>query len=232
MIRRTSLLAALVCVAAPVATLRADDTIWLAGGEGSDADFYTYTGLIVPGPGRKDGRGWFQRYWVDRFGYEYESGPELIEARVWGGEAALGYGAPTANGWRSISFGLRYTDTKLSPDDREASARGEQYSAKIQLEGETEFSPGWRIGAIGSYTFAQEQYWGRVRLTRRVAEDWSVGTEAVANGNEEAQSVAAGLLLTLQPHGAPWSVGLKAGYRDQEDSDDGAYGGLELSRAF
>lgn len=228
---RKHLFAALLCVAAPVATLQADDTIWLAGGEGSDADFYTYTGLIVPGPARKDGRGWFQRYWVDRFGYEYESGQELIEARVWGGEAALGYGAPTARGWRSISFGLRYTDTELSPDDRAASARGEQYSAKIQVEGETELSPGWRIGAIGSYTFVQEQYWGRVRLSRRVSDQWSVGTEAVVNGNEETQSVAGGLLLTLQPVGAPWSVGLKAGYREQDESD-GAYGGLELSRAF
>jgi len=229
--RLLAALAALACAAGPAAALRADETILLAGAEGSDADFYTYTGLVVPGPGRKDGRGWFQRYWVDRFGYEYESDPDLIEARVWGGEAALGYGVPTAHGWRSFSFGLRYTDTELSPDDREASARGEQYSAKIQFEAESEFSPGWRIGAITSYTFVQEQYWGRVRLTRRVAENWSVGAEAIANGNEEAESVAGGMLLTLQPNGAPWSVGLKAGYREQDESD-GAYGGLELYRAF
>jgi hypothetical protein len=53
----------------------------------------------------------------------------------------------------------------------------------------------------------------------------------VANGNDEARSIAGGLLFTLQPVGASWSAGLKAGYRVQDESD-GAYGGIELSRAL
>ncbi|MBX3705325.1 MAG: cellulose biosynthesis protein BcsS [Pseudomonadales bacterium] len=229
--RSTRLVTMLLCVVAPLVPLRAEDTLLLVGAEGSAADFYTYAGAIVPGPGRKDGRGWFQRYWGERFGYEYENGGQTVEARVWGAEVALGYGIPTGGGWRSVSLGLRHTDTELEPDDRGASARGSQFSAKLQLEGETEFRPGWRIGAIGSYTFVQQQYWGRVRVTRRLIEQLSVGFEAVANGNDESRSVAGGLLLTLQPAGASWSAGFKAGYREQDDSG-GAYGGLELSRAL
>lgn len=210
---------------------RAEQTLFLSGGEYSDAVYYGYAGLVVPGPARENGRGFFQRYWLDGLGYEYDGGPGRIKAKAWGGEASLGYGTSNASGWGSMSLGLRYTDTTLSPDDPTATARGSQTGVKVQLEGETEVAPSWRIGGIASYTSAQNGYWGRLRLTHRTTGSSSVGAEFALNGNDEAQSSAAGLLFSVQPAGSSWSILFKAGYRFDSDAD-GIYGGLEFGYGF
>ena len=57
------------------------------------------------------------------------------------------------------------------------------------------------------------------------------GFEALANGNDEADATAIGLVKTFEPGASGFSVGLKAGYRFQDDAD-GAYGGLELGYSF
>ena len=220
----------LLCLlGAPLA--QAEDRLFLAGGEMSEAAYYTYLGMIVPGPGRKDGRGFFQRYWLDGFGYEYVGGPGRIEARAWGAEASLGWGTSSPSGWSSVSAGLRFTDTSLSPDDPAATARGSQVGIKLQFDGEHDLGADWRIGAIASYTTRQDGYWGRVRLMNRGSPGRSVGAEFLANGNDEADATAAGLVLVIQPSGGRWSVGLKAGYRFQDEAD-GVYGGIEFGRSF
>jgi hypothetical protein len=213
------------------APVLANERLFLSGGETSEDDYYTYLGLIVPGPGQKNGKGWFQRYWIDRFGYEYDGGPGRIDARAWGGEAALGYVTPTSGGWWSASAGLRYTDTSLSPDDVNASARGGQASAKFQLELDQEVAADWRFGAIASYTLEQSQDWGRLRVTHRLSPQWSLAGEAVANGNDETDSIASGLVVIWQPPATSWTLGLKSGFRHQ-DTTDGVYAGIEIGTAF
>jgi len=213
-------------------TARADDRMFLAGGEYSDAAYYAYTGMIVPGPGRVGGRGLFQRYWLDRFGYEYLGGPGRVEASAWGAEAALGYGAGSESGWWAVSLGLRYTDTDLTPDDPDAEARGSQVGGKLQLEVERALSSAWRLGAMASYASQQNGYWGRARLTYGPTAARSYGIEVVANGNDEADSTATGLVFTVRPAASKLTVSLKAGYRFQDDDYDGAYGGVELGYGF
>jgi len=93
-----------------------------------------------------------QRYWLDRYGYgyEYEGAPGLLQADVWGAEAALGYGGASADGRRNVSLGARCTDTVLDPDDPTANARGSQIGAKVQVEVEHAIAAQWRLGAIAS----------------------------------------------------------------------------------
>jgi hypothetical protein len=222
-------LAALGLIAA--GPLHADDRIFLAGGEYSDVAYYSYAGLIVLGPGRENGRGFLQRYWLDRFGYEYDGAPGRVEADAFGAEAALGYGASSATGWWTVSLGLRYTNTDLSPDDRSASARGSQLGGKLQLEVDHAIAATWRAGAIASYSNQQDGYWGRIRVMHQATPLGSVGFEFVANGNDEADSTATGLVLGFKPSASRWSASLRAGYRFQ-DEDDGAYGGLEFGYGF
>jgi len=210
---------------------RADERVWLAGAEYSDVAYYTYTGLILPGPKRENGRGFLQRYWLDRFGYEYDGAPGRVEASAWGAEAALGYGAASAGGWWTVSLGLRYTDTDLTPDDPRAQARGSQLGGKLQLELEQPLSADWRIGAIASYSNRQNGYWGRARLMFTPQPARAFGAEVVVNGNDEADSVATGLVLALRPTSSAWSVAFRAGYRFQ-DEEDGVYGGLEIGYGF
>jgi hypothetical protein len=211
---------------------RAQDRLLLAGGEYSDAAYYTYTGLILPGPGpRENGRGFVQRYWIDWFGYEYDGAPGRVEAEAFGAEAALGYGVSSAAGWATVSVGARYTDTDLTPDDPQATARGRQWGAKFQVEGERDVAPSWRAGGIAAYTAGQDSYWARARLMRKLDGAQSLGAEFIANGNTEADATAVGLVFAVQPQASRWSASLKAGYRFQDEAD-GAYGGLEVGYAF
>jgi len=227
MISRSLLALACLCAASAVV---ADDRLFLAGAEVSDGAYYGYTGLILPGPHRENGRGFVQRYWLDSFGYEYDGATDRIKATAYGAEAALGYGTSSERGWGTVSLGLRFTNTDLSPDDPAAKARGSQLGVKFQLEGERQIADAWRLGGAASYTSEQDSYWARVRLMHGTPAR-ALGAEFVANGNNEAHSEAAGFVVSFQPRAGAWSVGLKAGYRKQSGAD-GPYGGVELGYAF
>lgn len=226
-----SLWSGLLASLAVLPAAHAEDGLLLAGAEVSDAAYYTYLGAIVPGPGRENGRGFFQRYWLDGFGYEYDGTPGRVDARAWGAEASLGWGTSSSSGWGSVSAGLRFTDTSLSPDDPAATARGGQLGLKLQLDGEHDLGNNWRLGAIASYATRQDGYWARLRLMNRGSAGRSLGLEFVANGNDEANSTAAGIVYAVQPPARRWSVTFRAGYRLQDEAD-GVYGGIEFGRGF
>jgi hypothetical protein len=215
---------------APVASIAAERLL-LAGAEVSEAAYYSYVGSVLPLGAQDAGRGWFQRYWLDRYGYEYDGAPGRVEADAFGAEAALGYGGSSEAGWWGVSLGVRYTDTDLSPDDPSATGRGSQFGGKVQLDGEGTIATAWRLGGIASYSNEQNAYWGRARVTRILDPTRAFGLEALANGNDEADATAAGLFFTFRPAAARFSLGLKAGYRFQDDAD-GAYGGVEIGFGF
>ncbi len=208
----------------------ASDRLVLTGGEAGNGSYYSYAGIVLPGPGREAGRGLLQRYWIDAFGYEYDGEPGVVDASAYGMEAALGYGTSFSRGWASAYVGLRYTDTDLQPDDPSAQARGRQVGIKLDIQGDYEIVPGWRANAIASYTSNQGAYWSRVRVMRALSAGRSLGGDVVVGGNDESHAESLGLVFVFQPS-VPWSVGLKAGYR-HESEDDGAYAGIELGYSF
>ncbi len=217
------------CFSIPAA---AQENTWFAGAEGSETSYSGYVGLIVPSDGlAEQGSGWFQRYWVDTFGYEYLGQPGLIEAEAYGAEAAIGWSASSADGYGAISIGYRFVDTELTPDDVTANARGGKSGAKIQFDGERRFSADWKAQVIASYTTSFDGYWSRMRLLNTSNASVHMGLEVAAQGNDEYDAWLTGLVAVFQPSDGAWSVALKAGYRFQDELD-GAYGGLELSRRF
>jgi hypothetical protein len=218
--------------ATTVPSASAADRLVLFGAEVAEAAYYTYAGTVLPLGARENGRGWFQRYWVDAYGYEYDGGPGRVQADAYGLEGALGYGGSDEHGWWSVSLGLRHTDTSLEPDDKAASARGSQLGGKFQVEAERRVADAWRLGAMASYSNEQNAYWARARLMHGASASRAFGVEAVANGNDEADSTAFGFATTFQPGASQrWTVGLKAGYRFQDDAD-GVYGGIEFGYGF
>jgi hypothetical protein len=230
-ISKTAVSSVLACIGLAPAPAMAAEPLLLAGGEIAEAAYYSYVGIVLPLGTPQHGRGWFQRYWLDRYGYEYDGAPGRVEADAYGAEAALGYGGSNEAGWWGVSLGVRYTDTTLEPDDPAANGRGSQFGGKLQVDVERKLTAGWRLGGIASYSNEQNAYWGRARLTRDAQPTRVFGLEAVANGNDEADATAAGCFVAFHPAAAKWSIGLKAGFRFQDDAD-GAYGGVELGYAF
>lgn len=219
-------LAALLCAPA-----LAKDALLLGGVEGSPETSYAYVATVLPLPGSKLGSGWVQKYWLDRLTYSYRSGDREIDARAYGAEAALGYQNSWAGGWGAAYLGVRYSDTRLTPDNPDSRVRGGQFGAKVQLEGEQDFTE-WRANGIASYVFASRGYWARARLQYRLPNGLYLGPELIVQGDPDYRGRSAGLALTGLRVGAKTYLGFHGGVRKIEGTNREGYVGLELGSVY
>lgn len=219
-------IAVLACMAALQA--RAQDGVALAGIEGSNATHSAYLGTVRPLAGSGLGKGWVQRYWLDYTRYRYEKTPvQDIDASVVGAEVALGYQDSSESGWWSAYVGGRYGNTRLSPDDPANEDRGGDFSAKLQFEGETALSPGWRINGIVSHVVAHSNYWARVRLERWLGDGLRVGPEFVAQGDPLYHLHKIGVYVGGIRLGEAAALTVKLGASKLSAERTGAYAGVE-----
>ena len=217
---------------AVIAPASAQRGIALAGMEVSRDDQYAYLGAVLPLPGQRLGNGFVQRYWIDYIGYRYQqSALQDIDAKVLGGEAALGFQQAESGSWWGAYLGARYANTRLSPDDPGNDDRGPRWRAKLQIEGETSLAGNWRINGILSHQIANDDYWARVRLQTTFKNKWHVGPEFVAQGDSNYSAQKLGAYV-----GNIWLGGsaltLKAGVNNPEDFSRSMYAGAELYMPF
>ncbi|HEX9625762.1 MAG TPA: glycosyltransferase family 2 protein [Acidiferrobacterales bacterium] len=217
----------------PAAQARA--WLGLAGAEGgSDNAYYAYAGAIVPLRSVDAlGRGWAQRYWVDRLGYDFESGGERIRAGAPGLSAALGYQGRAA-GWQWAAYaGAVHRNTTLRPDKPDAAARGSQTAGLVIAEAGRHFDGGWQLGAIASATIDPDSYWTRLRVLRAVAGGGlAAGSELVWQGDTDYRQVKAGLVVESLRAGGGFALSVKLGVSKTHGLASGAYGGIEIARRF
>jgi len=220
-------------LSASVAPAWALEGVVLAGMEASRNDQYAYLGTVLPLSGKQLGQGFVQRYWLDYVAYEYEKSPlQDIEAKVAGVEAALGYQQSSATGWWGAYLGARYANTRLSPDDPDNDDEGRRWRAKLQLEGETEIGPGWRINGIVSNLVGDANYWARVRLQTTLANQWHAGPEVIVQGDSYYSAYKVGAFLGNIRLGASSALTLKAGMSKPEDDSASLYAGAEFYIPF
>jgi len=228
---KTLLMAGLLYSAA-IASASAQSGIALAGMEVSRDDQYAYLGAVIPLPGQRTGNGFVQRYWIDYIAYRYEqSALQDIDAKVVGGEAALGFQKAESGSWWGAYLGARYANTRLSPDDPGNDDRGARWRAKLQIEGETQLAGNWRINGILSHQIGNDDYWARVRLQTTLTNKWHVGPEFVSQGDSNYSAQKLGAYI-----GNIWLGGsaltLKAGVNNPEDFSPSMYAGAEFYIPF
>lgn len=211
----------------------AQERVALAGVEAGRDSQYAYLGMLQPVPGQTMGHGLVQRYWLDYTGYRYEKAPgQDIDAEVAGVEAALGLQGGSDTGWWGAYLGARYGNTWLDPKDYDNDDRGGKLYAKLQLEGETAVSPGWRINGIVSYLVGESSFWSRVRLQTRAANQLLFGPELVAQGDPLYRLYKLGVFVggIQVGHGAALTV--KAGLSKLDSDSASAYGGVEWYKPY
>lgn len=230
-----ALLLALLFTAAPVA---ARDILLFSGAEGgggggkSTNNYYTYLGMIAPLLDGGFGTGFMQKYRVDFGGYGYRSDSRDITADAVGVEGALGYQLAGPHGWGAAYAGARYSNSWLSPDDPKSKVRGSQVRPMVQLDGERILNEDWKLNGIASYLFISDAYWARGRVMYRAFGKVYTGPEFTAQGDPDYRAWGGGWFITgfePFPHS---SLGLKAGIRQVEKVNPGAYVGIEFSRMF
>lgn len=189
---------------------------------------YAYLGTILPLPGQNLGNGWTQRYWLDGFGYEYDSGVNLIQATAFGLDAMIGRVASSEQGYGAVYLGARVQSTNTSPNDPGNPADGTNLGLKAQIEGEHALDRTWRINGIANYTTNTSDYWMRGRLLRGLESGRFVGPEVIYQGNPDYHLVGIGVVLGgIRPAGGALSFSVKGGYQNTS-TGGGAYGGIEL----
>lgn len=225
------LLTSLVLVSA--APVWAQEKVALAGAEVSHDSQYAYLGMLLPLPGQQLGKGFVQRYWLDYIAYQYDkTSVQTIEARIAGGEAALGYQQSNAGSWWGVYMGARYGNTRLRPDDTGNDDRGGRLRAKLQLEGETDVGAGWRINGIASHLVGDANYWARLRLQTTLRNQLRVGPEVIVQGDSNYSAYKVGAFvgnIMLTPSAA---LTLKAGVNKPQDAAAALYAGAEFYLPF
>ena len=201
------------------------------GGAGDTENYYTYAGLIAPVFGDKLGNGLVQRYWIDFFGYSYDTN-QTIDAQAFGLEGALGYQTSGSAGWAGAYAGLRYNNTSLSPDDPGNRNDGQKVWVKSQLEGQLNLADTWTLGGIASYTFGADAYWMRTRLLYQLKQGLSTGPEAVYMGDPNYRAWQFSWVVTGFKPAPKVEIGIKAGARITEHAGVNGLIGVELVKFF
>ncbi len=203
----------------------------IEGGAGDSENYYTYAGLIAPLFGEHLGNGLVQRYWIDFFGYSYDTN-RTIDAQAIGLEGALGYQTSGPAGWAGAYLGLRFNNTSLSPDDPGNRNDGGHVWPKGQLEGQWNFADTWTLGGIASYTFTADGYWMRARLLHQLKQGLSTGPEAVFMGDPNYRAWQFGWVVTGFKPAPKVEIGVKVGVRITENAGVNGLIGLELVKLF
>lgn len=231
----------LAVLLAMVATAHADGRLLLAGAEKRGrGEHYVYAGALLPLPGdNRLGQGWVARLWADslRYGYEisnpalYGRDPQRIDGRGKGLELALGYHATRDRLAVAGYAGLRYADTRFTPDDPGSRVRGSEVWPKLQLDVAYDLSSRWRTQNIAAYTFGLEQYWVRTHLLYRSDDAFDVGPELVLLGDRDFRAAKVGVVLGGLKPTPDSTLALRAG-RHLQTGAESFYVGLDFGLGF
>jgi hypothetical protein len=224
---------AIICLGAALAagsTLNpaaAADALVLAGAEGARNAGYAYLGYLAPLPGSALGKGWVHREWLDALQYSYDAS-EQITARSPGFSGAIGYqGGDASAAWAGY-LGLRFANTRLSPDDPGNVNRGFLTRAQAQFEYRVpRAAAGAEFDGLAQWEFGSRSWFARMRLN-----GWKFGPELVLKGSPDYSAVQIGVTTRIYDNGAGDALTLKGGVTRQSGDSTGPYLGLEWVRGF
>ena len=213
---------------------QAGDRLFLTGAEGGNGtdslNYYTFAAVIAPLPNNNLGDGFVQKYWGDFIGYDYVADNDTIKATAPAIEGALGYQRSGSKWWSSAYAGIRYSNTRLSPDNPDSSTRGSQIRIKLQIEGERTLVSRWKINAIGSYILTSNSYYVRWRGSYRLYNEVFTGPEAIVLGDPDYRIWQWGWVVAGFEPAPKWTAGIKTGIKKIVKGQTGGYIGVEFTR--
>jgi hypothetical protein len=213
-------------------SIQAAEKLFLTGAEVTTASTtYLYLGTSIPLPESNLGKGFVLHLWADYQTYSYEAGTIDIDVDIKGLSAAIGYHDSGEDNWWNVRLGVVRSDTSLSPDDPGNDSVGTDSNLKLQLEGEKRMTADYKMVGNFEYIFDRSAYWTRGRFLSRNDDNTYDGPELIYQGDDSYSAYQLGWILTEMPVSKDWSMGLKAGFRFDEN-DTAAYAGIELSTLY
>ena len=216
---------------APMAALLS--TSVFTGVSAKEDSWYAYLGAVHALNGDINAEGWLVRGFIGAGETDYRAGVlGTIDSDIFDADLMVGYQIFEGRNRYTGYIGANYHDNDLSPNDPGNSTRGDEIGAKIQLEADSWIGDLWNVGAIVSYSTANDAYWARARLGYDWGGGWLIGPEGVLSGDDEYDEQRIGAFISGIPVG-PLNASLAVGYADtSRGGDDSIYGSLGLSMQF
>lgn len=196
--------------------------------------WYAYLGGVHALNGDINQEGWLVRALIGGGEADYSAGGAIgnVDADLFDADLMVGYQIFEGRNRYTGYVGVHYHDTDLSPNDPGNSTRGDEFGAKIQLEANSWIGDFWNLGAIGSYSTANDAYWARARLGYDWGGGWLIGPEGVVGGDDEYDEQRIGVFVGGIQLGAI-NMSASVGYADTSRSgNDSIYGTLGFSTQF
>lgn len=171
--------------------------------------------------------------------YKYYSGNTLVEAKSPGLFALAGFKLFWDKTMLGVYGGAEFRNTDLSPDDTNASMRGNTTSGLVQGEFDTWLPSRTNIYVFASYSGKSDFLYEKARIKQQITNlDYkrpytvSVGAEQFIGRNDDFQGEGYGLFIELYNIPTKIAVALRGGFKHDSTFGNGSYWGLDLYKGF
>jgi hypothetical protein len=189
--------------------------LWRAGG-------FAHGGFVWS-PGGLDKEGFTAKLMAGAGTYRYRSGNTPIKGDVLVFDVMPGWRFKPGSADIAVFAGLDIQNHRLSPDDPSNRARGTHAGLRLGLDFWWEPTPGTMTNAGLSFATIGTGYWARAAYGWRAFDNFYIGPEALALGDDTYRQWRVGAHVTALRTGVfDWSVG--TGYVSDSDHRSGLYG--------
>jgi hypothetical protein len=171
--------------------------------------------------------------------YKYRSGNQLIRAHSPGVYTVGGIKFSWDKATIGLFGGMEYRYTNLSPDVRGADVRGSTFAGLIQGELYYQLFRATDLSLFGSYSGTDGFFYERAKLKRQITNlnykmptNISIGFEQFYGRNPDFNMIGVGPLLEFYHIPSKFALAFRVGYKHDSNFGNGAYGGIELFKAF
>jgi hypothetical protein len=185
----------------------------------NEGQIFSYVGGVTEGTVFAHVLAGYQRY-------EFKDNGEIREVNSFFVTPAIGL---KSSGPLSVNLSVGPTVRDKEEEEESGYDRSTEVGGTVQVGGYL-----WRrdhtFDALASFSTLDAFFWGRMRGTKRIANNLYGGGEIFWMGNDDFEGWGAGPVMVLQMK--KLSLGLKMGYKNTSTFDDGFYVGCELYTSF
>ena len=208
------------------------------GADVTNHSWFLYKGGVVSPFGDINETGVLVRGLIGYGEYEYGTRfpgavggiPTNVDGEVTSFEIMGGYQFAGPNTVVKVFAGYHGQDHDLSPNDVRNPVRGGEDGAKFQGEIYQNLSDSLWASAVGYYSTSFDSYWTRGRLGLNIAPNITVGPEAGIFGNDRHDQWRVGAFGRMAMGNS--SIAVNAGFADDRNESDSAYGAVTYAVRF
>ncbi|MDD5773605.1 MAG: cellulose biosynthesis protein BcsS [bacterium] len=174
---------------------------------------------------------------ADYLNYEYESGTEIIKAKVPELKLFIGETRLYRSAYLTVIGGIVKRNTSFHPDDKSNSTRGPKTGLILETDYTRDLSERLIINLLGDYNTIGHSLWGRGKLkylvpSNKITNKYFIGMEGIGEGNSDYSAYRLGPIFEIQKLKENLSILFGLGYRHSNSISSSGYFSIDLYHRF